>query len=138
MTGLPPTSAEDIGGDVESVISYALDGDADGVLGTVNALVRRHGVGAAYGVARGLAAAMIGDDTPATGSAFWALDFPEIDTAGYDARWVARFVSAYVNADDRTGAALFGAAVADGQLDTCLAALAGSTVATLRRRAEEH
>ena len=35
-----------------------------------------------------------------------ALDFPGIDEAPYDARWVARFVSAYVNADraDRRGA----------------------------------
>ena len=46
----------------------------------------------------------------------------------YDARWVARFVSAYANADTPTGEALFGAAMADGQLSTCLMTLAGSTV----------
>ena len=50
-------------------------------------------------------------------------------------RWVARFVSAYMNGDFPTGEALFGAAIADGQLPDCLLALAGSTVATLRHRA---
>ena len=44
-------------------------------------------------------------------------------------------ISAYVNADPGTGEALFGAALADGQLPACLVALAGSTVATLQRRA---
>ena len=47
---------------------------------------------------------------------------------------MARFVSAYVNADTPTGEALFGAAMADGQLSECLVTLAGSTVATLKRR----
>jgi hypothetical protein len=40
-----------------------------------------------------------------------------------------------VNGDIFTGEALFGAAIADGQLPDCLLALAGSTVATLRHRA---
>jgi hypothetical protein len=62
------------------------------------------------------------------------LDFPGLDDAGYDARWVAWFVSAYANEDHRTGTALFGAAVADGRLPECLRTLAGSAVATLRRR----
>ena len=65
----------------------------------------------------------------------WTLDFPGIDDARYDKRWVARFVSAYMNGDVPTGEALFGAAIADGQLPDCLLALAGSTVATLRHRA---
>ncbi len=47
---------------------------------------------------------------------------------------MARFVSAYANADTPTGEALFGAAMADGQLSECLMTLAGSTVATLKRR----
>jgi hypothetical protein len=47
---------------------------------------------------------------------------------------VARFVSAYANADSRTGEALFGAAMADGKLSECLMTLAGSTIATLRQR----
>ena len=65
------------------------------------------------------------------------LEYPEIERARYDARWVARFVSAYVNADAPTGEALFGAAIADGQLAECLTTLAGSTVATLRNRSSE-
>jgi len=36
-----------------------------------------------------------------------------------------------------TGQALFGAAMADGRLSECLVTLAGSTVATLRRREAE-
>ena len=57
------------------------------------------------------------------------------EQAGYDARWVARFVSACANADMPTAEALFGAAMVDGQLAECLLTLAGSTVATLRHRA---
>ena len=64
-----------------------------------------------------------------------ALDHPRYPRSSqYDARWVARFVSAYVNADASTGTALFNAALADGELPNCLLTLAGSTVATLRRR----
>ena len=62
------------------------------------------------------------------------MDYPDIDEAGYDTRWVARFVSAYVNHDEPTGEALFGAAIADGRLPECLMTLAGSTAATLRHR----
>jgi hypothetical protein len=79
-----------------------------------------------------LAATMVGHNLP-RGS--WTLEFPGIDDARYDKRWVARFVSAYVNGDFPTGEALFNAAIADGQLPDCLLALAGSTVATLRHRA---
>jgi hypothetical protein len=50
---------------------------------------------------------------------------------------VARFISAVVNADSSTGEALFGAAMADGQLSDCLVTLAGSAVATLRHRDPE-
>ena len=74
---------------------------------------------------------MVGEEPPA---GRWTLDFPEIDEASYDTRWVARFVSAYANSDVSTGEALFGAALADGQLPECLLTLAGSAVATLRRR----
>jgi hypothetical protein len=74
---------------------------------------------------------MVGECVP---SGFVSLDYPSIEQARYDARWVARFVSAYVNADTPTGEALFGAAMADGQLSECLMTLAGSTVATLKHR----
>jgi hypothetical protein len=74
---------------------------------------------------------MVGEGTRPGG---WILEFPDIDEVAYDARWVARFVSAYANADSSTGQALFGAAMADGWLAECLTTLAGSTVATLRRR----
>ena len=91
------------------------------------------GVVGAYDVAWCLAAAMVGRNVPRGGA--WTLDFPGIDDARYDKRWVARFVSAYVNRDIPTGEALFSAAIADGQLGDCLLALAGSTVATLKHRA---
>jgi len=64
----------------------------------------------------------------------WRLDFPDIEHAAYDARWVARFLSAYANADRSTAAALFRAAQVDGKLEACLLMLAGSAVATMKRR----
>jgi hypothetical protein len=97
-------------------------------------VVSRSGVRAAYRMAVCLAATMIGDGDGLTMSGA-ALDFPDIDRAPYDARWVARFVSAYVNADEPTGEALFVAAVADGQLPACMTTLTGSTLATLKYRA---
>ncbi len=49
---------------------------------------------------------------------------------------VASTISAYATDDADTGEALFGAAMADGLLPDCLLTLAGSTVATLRSRAD--
>jgi len=118
--------------DAEKILRLALSNDRDGIAGTFDAVVHRSGVSGAFDVAVCLAATMVGDSVAA---GTWALDFPGIDQAAYDTRWVARFVSAYVNADPGTGEALFGAALADGQLPACLVALAGSTVATLQRRA---
>ncbi|WP_092381561.1 hypothetical protein [Micromonospora phaseoli] len=118
--------------DAAAILSSALDGDSDAVAGTFDAVVDRAGLAGAYDVAWCLAATMIGDPVPPGAC---ALDFPGIEQAGYDARWVARFVSAYANADLDTARALFGAAVADGLLPECLLTLAGSTVATLRHRA---
>ena len=113
------------------MLRSALAGDEAAVVGTFDAVVDRKGVGAAYGVAWSLAARMVGDDRP---EGPWRLDFPGIEDAAYDARWVARFVSAYANGDSSTAEALFGAAMADGKLSQCLMTLAGSAVATLRRR----
>ncbi|WP_091348214.1 hypothetical protein [Micromonospora rhizosphaerae] len=118
--------------DATAVLRSALAGDGDAVVGTFDAVVDRSGLAGAYEVAWCLAATMVGDATPVGAC---ELDFPGIDQAGYDTRWVARFVSAYANDDADTGEALFGAAVADGQLPDCLLTLAGSTVATLRSRA---
>jgi hypothetical protein len=118
--------------DAELVLRSALGEDRDALAGTFSDVVDRAGVSGAFDVAVCLAATMVGEDTRPGG---WILDFPDIDDVTYDARWVARFVSAYVNSDPSTGRALFGAALADGQLPDCLVALAGSTVATLRRRA---
>ena len=118
--------------DAEKVLRLALCDDPEAVAGTFDAVVSRSGMAGAYDVAVCLVATMVGDRVPA---GTWALDFPGIDEAAYDTRWVARFVSAYVNSDPGTGEALFGAAIADGQLPNCLVALAGSAVATLRRRA---
>jgi len=115
------------------VLHSALSGDSDAVVGTFDAVVDRSGVVGAYDVAWCLAATMVGQNVPLGG--MWTLDFPGIDDARYDKRWVARFVSAYVNGDVPTGEALFSAAISDGQLPDCLLALAGSTVATLRHRA---
>jgi hypothetical protein len=123
-----PPQAQD---DAAQVLQLALSGDSDAVVGAFDAVVDRAGVVGAYDVAWCLAATMVGDDVPA---GRWTLDFPGIDEAGYDTRWVARFVSAYANSDIDTGEALFGAAIADGQLPECLLTLAGSAVATLRRR----
>jgi hypothetical protein len=119
--------------DATHVLRCALSGDNDAVVGSLDEVVDRSGVVGAWDVAWCLAATMVGENLPRGGG--WTLDFPGIDDARYDKRWVARFVSAYVNADVPTGEALFGAALADGQLPDCLLALVGSTVATLRHRA---
>lgn len=118
--------------DAAQVLHCALTGDSDAVVGTFDAVVDRSGVVGAYDVAWCLAATMVGQGVQPGGA--WSLDFPGIDDARYDKRWVARFVSAYINADIPTCEALFGAAIADGQLPDCLLTLAGSTVATLRHR----
>ena len=98
---------------------------------TFDSVVDRRGMSAAYDVAWRLAGEMVGDSIL---SGPWRLDFPDIDDATYDTRWVARFVSAYANDDVPTGTALFTVALVDGRLPECLLTLAGSTVATLRRR----
>ena len=117
--------------DAAAVIDSAIRGDRDAVVGAFDAAVDRAGLRGAYDVACCLAATLVGEDVP---DGFAALEYPGIEAARYDARWVARFVSAYVNADTPTGEALFGAAMADGQLSECLVTLAGSTVATIKRR----
>ena len=129
VTEVPPEALDD----ARRLLHWALAGDSDAVVGAFDAVVDRAGVVGAYDVAWCLAATMVGERVPR--GAAWTLDFPGIDEANYDKRWVARFVSAYVNGDFPTGEALFGAAIADGQLPDCLLALAGSTVATLRHRA---
>jgi hypothetical protein len=117
--------------DAALVLDHALAGDTAAVAGTLADVVKRTGDQGVYQVARCLAGALAGDGLPSGG---WRLDYPNIDNASYDTRWVARFVSAYVNNDEPTEEALFGAAKADGKLPECLMTLAGSTAATLRRR----
>ncbi|HEY0699263.1 MAG TPA: hypothetical protein VGD43_15800 [Micromonospora sp.] len=129
MTDIPRETIDD----AAAVLSSALAGDSDAVVGAFDAVLDKSGVVGAYDVAWYLAAAMVGDELKRGGC---ALDFPDIDEAGYDARWVARFVSAYANRDIDTAEALFGAALVDGQLPDCLLTLAGSAGATLRHRAE--
>ncbi len=123
--------ADEASHDATLVIQSALAGDGDGVVGTFDAVVDRRGMSAAYEVAWRLAGEMVGDGL-AQGP--WRLDFPDIEDASYDTRWVARFVSAYANDDAPTATALFTVALVDGRLPECLLTLAGSTVATLRRR----
>jgi len=84
-----------------------------------------------YDVAWCLAATMVGERLV---SGPWRLEFPDIEDATYDTRWVARFLSAYANADQMTAEALFRAAQVDGKLEQCLLTLAGSAVATMRRK----
>ncbi|HKD96135.1 MAG TPA: hypothetical protein VKB69_00910 [Micromonosporaceae bacterium] len=127
MTG----GASDAYDDAAMILGLALGGDQRAVADGVDDVVERSGLDGAYDMALCLAATMLGDRVPAGGA---ALEFPGIDAASYDTRWVARFVAAYVNADRPTGQALFRAAVNDGQLSTCMATLTGSTLETLRRR----
>ncbi|WP_433053759.1 hypothetical protein [Dactylosporangium sp. CS-033363] len=117
--------------DAAQVLASALAGDEDGVAHTFDEVVGRRGMSAAYDVAWRLAGEMVGDNL-ARGP--WRLDFPDIDDANYDKRWVARFVSAYVNEDVPSATALFTVALVDGKLPECLLTLAGSAVATLKRR----
>lgn len=116
--------------DAHEVLRQALAGQGEAVADTFREVVTREGVGGAYDVAWALAATTVGELPPGA----WSLDFPDIDDAGYETRWVARFLSAYANADAATGTALFQAAEADGHLGDCLLTLAGSAAATLRRR----
>jgi hypothetical protein len=124
------TDPQEVRADAEQVLRSAFAGDGDGVVDTFGASADRGGVDAACDVAWCVAATMIGEIL-ATGP--WRLDFPDIDGASYDARWVARFLSAYANSDQPTAHALFRAAHVDGQLEQCLLTLAGSAVATMRR-----
>jgi hypothetical protein len=117
--------------DAEEVLARALAGEGDAVAGAFDAVVHRAGIDGVYHVAWCLAATTVGPDLP---QGTWTLDFPDIEQARYETRWVARFLSAYANADDSTGAALFHAAEADGHLADCLLTLAGSAAATVRRR----
>ncbi|NUT36265.1 MAG: hypothetical protein HOV79_24680 [Hamadaea sp.] len=127
MTGDPHRVFED----AALLLDQALAGDREAAVSTVGSVVGDQGADGALGVAWCLAGALAGDGNP---SGMWALDFPEIDDARYDARWVARFVSAYLNEDEPTAQALVGAALSDGHLEDCLLTLAGSTVATLHHR----
>jgi hypothetical protein len=117
--------------DAAMILSLALGGDPTAVADGFTDVVARSGLAGGYEVALCLTATLIGDGLHPGGA---ALDYPGIDDASYDKRWVARFISAYVNADRATGEALFGAADADGQLAACIAMLSGSTLETLRRR----
>jgi hypothetical protein len=123
--------ADDPDGDVAAILRSAVDGDGTAVAVRFEGVVDRGGMAAAYHVAWRLAGTLVGDGLV---RGPWRLEFPGIDDAGYDARWVARFVAAYVNEDEPVGAALFGTALADGRLSECLLMLAGSTAATRHRR----
>ncbi|GIJ50057.1 hypothetical protein Val02_69430 [Virgisporangium aliadipatigenens] len=125
------TDAQEVRADAAEVLRSAFAGDGAGVVGAFDALVDRGGVGAVYDVAWCLAATMVGERL-VTGP--WRLEFPDIEDATYDTRWVARFLSAYANADQMTAEALFRVAQVDGKLEQCLLTLAGSAVATMRRR----
>jgi hypothetical protein len=116
--------------EAQEVLRQALAGAGDAVADTFEAVVTSEGVSGAYDLAWALAATTVGDLQQGA----WSLDFPDIEDAGYDTRWVARFLSAYANADAATGEALFQAAEADGHLGECLLTLAGSAAATVRRR----
>jgi hypothetical protein len=116
--------------DATEVLRRALAGQGDEVEGTFGAVVDREGVAGAYDVAWCIAATTVGE----LAEGAWSLDFPGIDQAAYEARWVARLLCAYANADPATGEALFRSAEADGHLRECLLTLAGSAAATVRHR----
>jgi hypothetical protein len=122
---------EEVQADAAQVLRSAFAGDGAGVVGAFESMVDRGGVEAACALAWRLAAEMVGEGL-AVGP--WRLEFPDIEHAAYDARWVARFLSAYANADQPTATALFRAAQLDGKLEACLLTLAGSAVATMKRR----
>ena len=124
------TDPLDVQADAAQVLNSAFAGDCAGVVGAFDAMADRGGVDAACDLAWRLAGTMVGDGLAAGP---WRLEFPDIEQAAYDARWVARFLSAYANADHPTAAALFRAAQVDGKLEACLLMLAGSAVATMRR-----
>lgn len=113
------------------MLHRALAGEGDAVAGAFDDVVHRAGVAGAYDVAWCLAATTLGTNLR---PGHWTLEFPDIDQAGYETRWVARFLSAYANRDPKTGNALFHAAIVDGHLSECLLTLAGSAAATIRRR----
>jgi hypothetical protein len=125
------TDPLEVQADAAQVLRSAFAGDGAGVVGAFDEMVQLGGVEAACELAWGLAATMVGEDL-ARGP--WRLDFPDIEQAAYDARWVARFLSAYANADLSTATALFRAAQVDGKLEACLLMLAGSAVATIKRQ----
>ncbi|HEV7899063.1 MAG TPA: hypothetical protein VGP31_14605, partial [Planosporangium sp.] len=77
---------DDVIDDVALVLRSALAGDGDGVVGAFDKAATRSGVAGAYEVAWSLAGATVGDGI-AVGS--WRLEFPGIDEATYDKRWVA-------------------------------------------------
>jgi hypothetical protein len=117
--------------DAAMMLSLAVSGDADALAGRFDEVLGAYGECGAYRVAMCLVATMLGDGPLGH---HVALDYPDIDRASYDTRWVARFASAYANADRPTGEALFDAAIADGQLPRCIMTLTSSTVATLQQR----
>jgi len=118
--------------DAAIILDSVLADDLAGVMSQFQKVRLRAGDAGVYSVAVCLAATLVGEQLP---PGQWALDYPDIDGAEYGPRWVARFVSAYVNDDEPTASALYRAALADGTLNECLLTLAGSTIATLRRRA---
>lgn len=97
----------------------------------LDTVVDTAGTAQAYDLAWCLAAAAVGEVAPWSS---WSLEFPDIDDAAYETRWVARFLSAYANADADTADALWCTATVDGRLSECLMTLAGSAAATIRRR----
>ncbi len=135
MSPIPAEAHEEIGDHVNVLLGHGAAGDLDGAMRAIDDILAGYGPWGAYGVAQCLVEEMVGDRLASPDEAgFWTLDFPGIDDAAYDLRWAARFISAYVNADDATGEALYRSAIADGRLRDCLGTLVGSTVATMRHR----
>lgn len=113
------------------MLDRAIAGEDDEAAGACRAALGTAGTAGAYDMGWWLASAALGTRVARGG---WRLDFPQVDEAPYETRWVARFLSAYANADIATAAALIRVADADGQLACCLSTLAASAAATLRRR----
>ncbi|MBG6139467.1 hypothetical protein [Longispora fulva] len=133
MTSIPASASDEIGDHVHAVLAAGVVGDLDGAMRSVDEIVAEHGAWAVYDLAGAIVTEMLGDFRQPEDAEFWTLDFPGIESAGYDLRWVARFISAHANGEEDTARALYRAAVNDEEIRPCLGALVTSAIATLRR-----
>jgi hypothetical protein len=137
MTSIPASASDEIGNHVHAVLAAGVAGDLAGAMRSVDEIVAEHGAWGAYDLAGAMVAELVSELRPADEDMFWTLDFPGIESASYDVRWVARFISSYVNGEEDMSRALYEAAIAEGEFQSCLGTLVSSTLAVLGRSDEE-